>query len=63
MEALKNVKMVEAARAEARYIISTSHDIHAASIPHEHPDEIFLRLFPSVFHEYMRRKKQAVHFE
>jgi ATP-dependent DNA helicase RecG len=63
MEALKNVKIVEAARAEARYIISTSHDIHAASIPHEHPDEIFLRLFPSVFHEYMRRKKQAVHFE
>ena len=63
MEALKNVKMVEAARTEARHVITASHTTHSITVPHETPDEIFARIFPSIFREYTRRKKEAVHFE
>ena len=48
MEALKNIKMVEAARAQARNIVDT---------------DITLGMFPTVRTEMLYRKKKILHFE
>ena len=48
MEALKNIKMVEAARNKARAIVDT---------------DITLGMFPTVRTEMLYRKKKILHFE